>query len=386
MRGDAGVALPTRLLRSEQSNSSIIYGDRLILKLFRRVEIGLNPDVELNAHLTERGFTHAPPLAGAIDYRRADQEPWALGMLQGYVPNRGDAWQHLLGQLGELFEHVAGDPPAAARASTVEMLAAAVRPIPPEIAQTFASFLADAERLGQRTAEMHLALAAAAEDAAFSPQPLTAKAQQVFCERGIAAVRETYALLERQTPKMPAAVADRARHVHAQQHAVVDRIEQFTRHPVEVQLIRCHGDYHLGQVLVTDHDFVIIDFEGEPARPLAERREKQFALRDVAGMIRSFHYASRAAAQQAKEKRATAEAGRLDAWAATWHFWTSAAFLGAYCRITSGAVFVPASQNHLARLLDACLLEKAVYELRYELNNRPDWVLLPLVALSELVD
>jgi maltose alpha-D-glucosyltransferase/alpha-amylase len=148
--------------------------------------------------------------------------------------------------------------------------------------------------------------------------------------------------------------------------------------------IRCHGDYHLGQVLVTADDFVIIDFEGEPARPLAERREKQLALGDVAGMIRSLHYAACAAATGARDERRS-HAARIDDWARAWYAWTSAAYLGSYRRTAGNAAFLPRDDDDFSHVLGVCLLNKAIYELRYELNNRPDWVYLPLAALEDLL-
>ena len=159
----------------------------------------------------------------------------------------------------------------------------------------------------------------------------------------------------------------------------------FAETPIQVAKIRCHGDFHLGQVLVTDHDFVILDFEGEPARPLVERLEKQGALRDVAGMIRSLHYASCSAIHAAKHRAPTADAGPIESWANAWYFWTSVAFLAAYRKTAAGSVFLPSAGSEIQRLLDAYLLEKALYELRYELNHRPDWVALPLQALESLL-
>ena len=191
-------------------------------------------------------------------------------------------------------------------------------------------------------------------------------------------------MLGQQVPRLAGAVRPLAERIAALEGAAAARFDVLVERPVRVQKIRIHGDYHLGQVLVAGDDFLIIDFEGEPARPLDERREKQLALRDVAGMIRSFHYASCAASLAT----GGASRDRHDAfghWARAWYFWTSAAFLAAYRKTAAGAPFLPATSEELSRVLDACLLQKAVYELRYELNNRPDWVHLPLAALDDLL-
>ncbi len=386
VRGDTTDTLVARLSQAEQSNSSVIFGDRLILKLFRRLETGPNPEVELTAHLTRQGFAHVPPLAGAIEYRQVGQEPCVLGVLQQHVPNQGDAWQYFLGRLETLLRETAASTPLLdATLGDAGLLAAADEPIPPAVVKVVGPFLADAKRLGQRTAEMHLALAAGANEPDFAPHPLSLDDQRAFSQRTGALVEDAFELLRRHVPGMSAEVGRRAEEVLACRPLALDRVAKSAELPIDVHQIRCHGDYHLGQVLVTDGDFAIIDFEGEPARPLSERRKKQLALRDVAGMIRSFHYASRAAAEHVKQSLAAADAERIDHWAAAWYFWTGVSFLAAYRQTAGNGLFVPASDEAFGRLLDACLLEKAVYELRYELNNRPDWVYLPLAALAELL-
>ncbi|MEX2113543.1 MAG: putative maltokinase [Pirellulales bacterium] len=388
-RGDSALPLVPRILSSEQSNTSIIFGDRLILKLFRRPDIGLNPDLELSDHLTRHGFRHTPPVAGAIEYRRGDDEPWSLASLQQFVANQGDAWQYTLAALETVINTASADQPLPAELverGGLRLVAAAQAALPSELASSLGDFIADAARLGTRTAEMHQALAQHDNDPAFTPQPLLPTEQQAFADRASSLVKETFDLLRRQALLLSGEtlrLADTL--LDCRPRALAD-LAQFARRPISVQQIRCHGDYHLGQVLVTnDGDFVIIDFEGEPARPLAERRRKQLALRDVAGMIRSFHYASCTAASKAQQSTKPTDARAIAAKAAAWYFWTSVAFLQAYRRAVQDAPFVPRADDQFERLLDACLLEKAVYELRYELNNRPDWVYLPLTALCDLL-
>jgi maltose alpha-D-glucosyltransferase/alpha-amylase len=388
LRGDAQRSLQAKLLQVEQSNSSIAYGERLVLKLFRRVEMGLNPDLEINDHLTKRGFAHVPPLAGALEYCRAGHEPWALAMLQGFVFNQGDAWRTTLGWLQRFLAQA-----TTGRANLPDvwplpddgMYAAAERPLPAAVTRAFDRFLASAQRLGTRTAELHLTLAAETDDPAFAPEPFTAADQRRFVQQAHDLAGETFGQLRAALAQLTETVRPRAAAVLPLEAVASEASRSFADTPVQVAKIRCHGDYHLGQVLVADDDFVILDFEGEPARPLAERRQKQVALRDVAGMIRSFHYASRAAANAAKQQTAEAGVGPIDAWAGAWYFWTSVAFLAAYRSAAAGSVFLPSAPAEIQRLLDAYLLEKALYELRYELNNRPDWVALPLEALVGLL-
>jgi trehalose synthase-fused probable maltokinase len=389
LRGDAQASLAPRPVPAEQSNSSVIYGDRLILKLFRRVEAGLNPDLEMNAYLAERGFNHVPPLAGAIEYRQAGQEPWAAAMLQGFVPNQGDAWRYTLDRLDGFFESLIE---RSARADDILQLptdgiiGATRRAIPIAVSRAFAAFLSDAERLGTRTAELHLTLAAETENTAFRPELFASSDQSAFYERCQQLAAEVFELLRGQLPNLAEWIRPHAIQVLRLEAAVHEQLRRVMIKPIHAWQIRCHGDYHLGQLLVREHDFVVIDFEGEPARPLSERRKKQLALRDVAGMIRSYHYASCSAAARAQQSSPQSDARSIERWAQAWYFWTSVAFLTAYRQIAAGAVFLPASGEEFECLLETCLLDKALYELRYELNNRPDWVDLPLQALMDLVD
>lgn len=373
---------------AEQSNSSVAFGERLILKLYRRLESGTNPDVEIAAYLTERGFAHTAALSGTIEYRRANGPPWTLAALQAFVPNQGDAWRHMLARVDEFLARtipLPDEPSQQAQLAGARLQQAARRPIPPLAWQLLGRSLNDAQRLGTRTAEMHLALAVETDNPDFAPEPFSKVDQSRWCNDASVLSAETFALLRKQLPGMNAAVGEVAARVLALEPARNEQLRRTATEPIHAAKIRCHGDYHLGQVLVAGDDFVIIDFEGEPSRPLSQRRQKLLALRDVAGMIRSFHYAACAGAASMIEL-SPADSDRIQRLAQEWYQWMSAGFLGAYLRAAEGAVFLPASDDEFDRLLEACLLEKAVYELRYELNNRPDWVYLPLGALIQLRD
>lgn len=389
LRGGSGENLKPRSVRAEQSNSSVIYGERLILKLFRRVERGLNPDLEISEYMARRGFANTPPLAGSLEYRGPQQEPWTLGMLQGFVSNQGDAWQFTLDWLTKSWMAIAKLADSSKNVPALPgqgIRRAADFPLPAEAQAAFGEFLARGELLGKRTAELHLTLASDRKDPAFAPEPFSAADRREYSRRCTAETRSTFELLTHYAPRLSGPLGERAGRVVALESAALAQFARSAENAVVVEKIRCHGDYHLGQVLVTVNDFMIIDFEGEPARSIDQRRQKQLALRDVAGMIRSLHYASCAAAAVMRTPSASPEGDSIGKWTHAWYAWTSVSFLTAYLRTAGDALFLPKSLDELETLLDGCLLEKALYELRYELNNRPDWVHLPLAALEELLD
>jgi maltose alpha-D-glucosyltransferase/alpha-amylase len=372
---------------AEQSNTSILFGGHLILKLFRRLERGPNPDFEIGRYLTEtRSFDAIPSLTGAIEYATAASERITLAMMQALVPNQGDGWKVTLDELGRYYEqcatlrHSPDDVEAPADGSPFELSA---NPIPASVRERVGFYLDSAMTLGRRTAQMHLALSAPTANAAFRPEPVTPEDL-----RGLTAgLREhagsVFSALKSSLPALSEDVVDRAALALSQRRRILDRFRGLEQIDAEMVRIRIHGDYHLGQVLWVKHDFVILDFEGEPARPLAERRLKQLALKDVAGMLRSFSYAAFAGLSSFTARRPE-DYSALERWAAFWERWTSAAFLGAYRQTAAGARFLPARPEHLGSLLQAFLLDKALYELKYELNNRPGWVRIPLHGILEL--
>ncbi|HEX3726319.1 MAG TPA: putative maltokinase [Pirellulales bacterium] len=385
-RGPRHELLPPRLGQAEQSNTSIRYGTRLILKLFRKIDPGRNPDFELSSYLADRGFSAVAPLAGALEYRRAGEEPWTLGLLQTLVDNRGDGWKVTLEDLDALVSKaIEVSTPFAPPVPSITLCAASEQGPSADAIEAFGTSLSSASRLGQRTAQLHLALASEADDPALRPEPFTAGDESAWRQRTVRLIEQAFQLLRAHRGNLEASIVQDADHVLRAEAKIIAELArpQFTSAPM--MRIRIHGDYHLGQVLVTSDDFVIIDFEGEPARPLTERRQKQVALRDVAGMIRSFHYASCTVACQAKDRTPHA-AQLIDELTASWFFWTSVAFLAAYHKAAGRAAFLPHAPFEFEQLFNLCLIEKAVYELRYELNNRPAWVYLPLTAIVELTD
>jgi trehalose synthase-fused probable maltokinase len=387
VRGPSGSALAPSALKGEQSNTSIRYGDRLILKFLRRIEVGTSPDLEIGRYLTETArFPGTPSVAGWIERRGRDGEPATLAILQGFVSNRGDAWTHALEALGAFFERVRGrgEAPQYGRKPFLDL---ATERIPRKESDLIGSYLDSARLLGTRTAELHLALARGAGDPAFEPEPITGAWRDGLVRGTLAFVARSFTELRGRLPGMTGAPAESARAVLAREETIRGRVETILGREISGLRIRCHGDYHLGQCLHTGTDFVITDFEGEPARPLRERREKKCPLQDVAGMLRSFHYAPHARLLgQGGPPVGPEEFRRLEPWARFWYLRAGASFLGAYLETVrkEGGTFLPAARGEIQALLDIFLLEKAVYELGYELNNRPGWVPIPLHGILEL--
>jgi 1,4-alpha-glucan branching enzyme len=372
-------------LRGEQSNTSIRFGERAVLKLFRRTDAGPNPELELGAYLTDTArFPNAPPVLGGLEYRPRSGGPYALALLQGFVENEGDAWTFTLARLAELLARAAERRPPELPAEGLEELAA--RAPPAELAELARSSLDAAALLGRRTAELHLALAAHPELEAFRPEAFSPDDRRALHDEVRSVVDGGLALLRARRATLPAGTRVRADAVLGSVGVLDARLRRALARPLTGPRIRTHGDYHLGQVLWTGRDFVIIDFEGEPARPLAARRAKASPLRDVAGMIRSFHYAAhQGLATFAAAPRDAAAAARAERWARAWYLWVAAAYLRAYVGAARAGEILPADPDEVRDVLDLHLVEKAVYELAYELNNRPDWVELPLQGIVDLV-
>lgn len=381
--------LPPSLMNAEQSNSSVVYGQRLVLKIFRRVEEGLNPDLEIGSFLTEKtSFRNVPVVAGFLKYATPEGNPTALGVLQGYVANQGDAWQFTLRELSEYYEKAPLTSIMEGEIPQSTILALSDQPIPDEVRRQIGAYLDSAALLGRRTAELHLALASARHDPDFTPQPFSKVEQQAFVSSALTLLASNFDLLRRRKDVMPNPVRQQASEVLSLEDDARERLRLLAERELSVVLTRIHGDYHLGQILFTGSDFVIIDFEGEPARSLGERRKKRSPLQDVAGMLRSFHYAAYApllqSATPVKLEGKLDETLQLPA-ASYWQKWVSATFLKTYFEISRGAQFIPESREELALLLDAFLMDKAVYELGYELNNRPSWLRIPLDGISQLL-
>jgi len=388
-RGPKGVALEASPIKAEQSNSSVVFGDRLILKLFRKLEEGTNPELEVGRFLTEKtSLTCISRVAGALEYRAGKREPMSLAILQAFVPNEGDAWRYTLDSLDSYLEYVLAHPVVQVPPVMRRHLMSLPEEPPALAMMTIGAYISLARLLGQRTAEMHLALASGSGIRDFDPEPFTQLYQTSLYQSMRALAMRNLGLLERQLESLPDEVKEPAQTVLDMRGLVLDKFQGIRKAKIPASRIRCHGDYHLGQVLYTGRDLVIIDFEGEPARSLSERRLKRCPLRDVAGMVRSFHYAAYSAAQHRAPllSRPEDEMPVLEQWAEFWYTWVSATFLSYYLTSVRPAHLLPEDPDQIRTLLDAYLLEKAIYEVGYELNNRPTWVKVPLQGIMRLME
>jgi predicted trehalose synthase len=334
----AGDIYSIRRGSAEQSNTSIRIGDGTILKVIRKLEEGIHPELEVGRFLTGKaGFTATPALLGWVELdSRKGRDPVTLSVLQAFVANEGDGWSWIL----ERLSRVAAPNGDGAKAS-----------------EEAVNWL---RRLGQRTAEMHAAFGITTDDPAFRPEPAE--------------------------PRLKPETLDLAKALLARRDALMERLQAALADAPAFAKTRHHGDYHLGQVLVTDGDAVIVDFEGEPLRPLAERRAKHAALRDVAGMLRSIAYAvaaaGRALAQALPPTDVEAACRRLREWEQT----AAPVYLDAYLDAARGAAGCPSERAETERVVNFFMLEKALYEVAYELANRPNWLAIPLRGVLTLLD
>jgi maltose alpha-D-glucosyltransferase/alpha-amylase len=364
----------------DHSNSSILFDKRVILKLFRRLETGPHPDVEMSEFLASHGFTRVPPAGGHMTYLRDGQEPTSLAMLHLYVYNQGNGWQVTIEELGRYFEQALTRPPLRPGAA-VDVGTAADREGPPaEVAEAIGAYLTLAEVLGRRTGELHVEFAEAEANAAFTPEPYSADDLAGETATMLANAEKQLALLEASLQRLDERRQELARSLLARRDDLLRPFHDLQQLRDVGVRIRVHGDYHLGQVLVTEGDIMIIDFEGEPSRSLAERRAKSSPLRDVAGMLQSFTYAALTGLGAATLTRPD-DVERLAPWAQLWETWVAKTFLQAYVSATRHGSFLPSSSEHFEEMLAVFVLDKALYELGYELNNRPDWVHIPLAGL-----
>lgn len=364
LAGDTPETLPVKRLKADSSNTNIAIGERLLMKAYRRLQTGVNPEIEIGRFLTKSGFRNSAPLAGALEYENDHGERTALVLLQGFIANQGDAWSYTQDYLKRFLDDCLQQP---------EM----VREAGDEIHRLYQIF---ASTLGRRTGELHRTLAQTTGDAAFDPELITVADLSSWLGRIREEAIATFERLAQKRELLPESAQLLANRLLAECGALLGCLELTGPIDLEAIKIRYHGDYHLGQVLVAQDDVIIIDFEGEPSRTLEERRMKHSPLRDVVGMLRSFNYAAHAALQPfTANKRMLAPP--IDGWERQ----TRAAFLNAYAEATRDSKGLHSDSTQAAMLLKAFTLEKACYELRYELDNRPDWVDIPLGGLCELL-
>ena len=384
--GSAEPPLAVRRGSAEQSNTSILFGDHFILKLFRRLEAGVNPDCEIGQYLTEKtSFEGIPPFAGLIEYAPTpNAEPTVLAMLQGLVANEGDGWKWTVEELDRYYETCAAAAfPENISGELGDPLELSERPTSQLARDHVGIYLDFAATLGRRTADLHLALASPTDNPAFAPEPLTADDLQAQLADASQHAAGVFDMLKERVSYLPDEVVEIAALVLSRRRRILNYLGNVKLDGLRAQRIRIHGDYHLGQVLRVKTDFVILDFEGEPARSLAYRRSKQCPLKDVAGMLRSFSYGAYGTLIN-YTARHPEDLARLEPWAQLWERFVAAEFLRAYRKTVNGADFLPAGRADFRKLLDVFLLDKALYEILYELNSRPGWVRIPMLGIMSL--
>ncbi len=363
--------LTCRRIGGEQSNSSVILGDRAIIKVYRRLVEGEHPELEMVRFLTEVAkYPNTPKLLGAMEYVQRNGTRRALTIMQEFVRSQGDGWAHGLNYLDRVFDGLREFAPKKEEAE------------PP--AERHAAYLEQVRTLARRIAELHRALAIETDNPAFTPEPIVAADTKEWTKAATKQAEDAFEAL-RGAKGLAEPVKALADALLARRKECLDHIRKLAPEPIHAMKTRIHGDLHLGQVLVVKDDFYIIDFEGEPARPLAERRAKASPLRDVAGILRSFHYVAWSALFTLADRDPDGYE-KLLPYAMEWRREVQQAFMHCYIEAIQGCVSWPADADEASRLLNLFLLEKVLYELRYEAANRPGWLRIPIAGLRDMLD
>lgn len=380
---DQDKAVDSKILKTDQSNTSIIYNNQYFFKFYRKLERELNPEVEVVRFLSERtSFQNSPRYAGSFEYRDQEGKTIVFGLLQEKVENQGEAWGLAVEAVGRYYDRILSKGGEIVPPSLVNSSSLRFDETPPLLQELIGrGFYERIVRLAQRTAEMHQALASDKSNPAFAPEQITPNYQRSLYSSFRKLVRDRFNLLESTLSRLAPAAQELATKVLALEDQILACFAEVNQQRISGEKIRVHGDYHLGQVLFTGNDFVIIDFEGEPGVSFNERRLKKSPFKDVAGMMRSLHYAAFGKILLS-DKYSKAEVEALEKWAEQWQHYVNRYFLGAY--LQSMGIETKFSSQHEVLLL-TLLLEKAIYELGYELNGRPDWTIVPLRGIYYLM-
>jgi len=370
----SGAALPEpALLKTEQSHTSILYGDKAVLKLFRQIEWGINPELEIGRFLTEKNFPQSKPLRGALEYVDTRNIRTTLAVVNSFIPEAKNAWEYTLDTLGRFYERMttSGMQSIHAPAAIAEPLKIFERDIPAAVLENIGTYIESARLLGVRTAELHLTLASDAGDRNFAPEPFTTYYQRSLFQSMRNRAVESFWQLRGQLKALPPEVVSLARRALELKPSVLQQFRRVFEHRLAAQRIRIHGNLDLGEVLWTGKDFVFLDFEGDTATPITERGIKRSPLRDVAGMVRSFHHAADAGLSQHGE-RGNVHLPAFEVWAQYWSAGVSAVYLKAYFERLGKTGLYPAGGPELREMLRAYLLNQIFGELERELNAHPD--------------
>jgi maltose alpha-D-glucosyltransferase / alpha-amylase len=387
-----GAALPREAVldKAEHRNTTIHVGEKFLIKLFRQVAIGVNPDLEVGSFLTEKKFPHSPPVVGTLEYRRDNGSISSLGISSVFMPGSQLAWDLALDALGRFFERVRALPEKSYVAPDVDgsIVSLLDKELPDEITEILGAYPESVRLLGQRTGELHLALASDRENKDFAPEPFTPYYQRALYQSMRNMAVHCIRYLRGQASHLPEPERHLLEKVAGAEPDILKQLRTIHETRISGMRIRCHGNYHLREILDTGKDFMVIDFEGEPTRTLGERRIKRSPMHDVAAMIRSFYYAAQSAMLKQGELGTfrTEDLAGLEPWTRFWHFWMSVIFLQSYLQVVGKTDLLPHSKEELSVLLQTHLLERALFETAYEQFHRPDWMKIAVKGLVQLLE
>ena len=378
----------SRFLGLEQSNTSIVYNDKYVLKFFRRIYADKNPDYEMSCFLSEKKeFKNTPAYQGSINVIDSDNVYITIALMQEMVPNEGDAWEYMLNELHKVFSNLELKNIDVNSLPTNELYTRLkIEDVPKQIIDWVGvDLFQKIQTLGNRTAEMHVVLGSEFEDTAFTPTHFNGDYTVWLKNRLLYQFQNRLNTIENNLHKLEGLALELAKEFLDNKNIIRKRFVNFDWTKLKGERIRVHGDYHLGQVLVKNDDFYILDFEGEPESTIRDRKVKQPPLKDVAGMFRSFHYAIYATIFNNNEKYEQSQKTLFEAAEVLYSYFTSV-FLATYIDAILEANLNIGYNQERNFILKYCLLEKAVYELGYELNSRPRWALIPLKGISNIIN
>ncbi|MCF7559536.1 trehalose synthase [Sabulilitoribacter multivorans] len=379
----------SRFMGLEQSNTSLVYNEKYVLKFFRRLFADKNPDYEMSRFLSEKkGYKNTPSYLGSINLVDSDDDYITIGLMQEMVPNQGDAWDYMLKELHKVFCNLEYKNIVIDKLPNTELYQRlGIRDIPPQIIDWAGlNLFLQVETLAKRTAQMHIALGSEFEETAFTPAHYNGDYSVWLKNKMLYQFQNRLNTIENNIHKLEGLALQLANEFLDKKNSIRKRFLTFDWTKLKGERIRIHGDYHLGQILVKDNDFYILDFEGEPESTIRDRKVKQPPLKDVAGLFRSFHYAIYATIFNNAETHYKASQEALFNAGEVLYRYITGLFLGTYVTKTQNANLNLGYNQERIFILKYCLLEKAVYELGYELNSRPQWAVIPLKGISNIIN
>jgi len=376
----------SQTLVNEHNNSSILFKPYFMLKVFRKMDTGINPDLEILRHFSEVGFTNVPKIHGSMEYYNDRGEVITVATLQQFVLNRGTAWDCVLDHLADFYERILSSrkPPLL----PISFWSAVDKAIPDDVSEMMGSYLETVMQLGLRTSEMHIALADGKEELEFTPEPITDFHLHSLYHGLAQSLSGINWLLKKHLADLKPEDQQLAVTILGYEQEIMQRTEAVKLMDIDAARIRCHGDYRLEQLLYTGDDFIIIDFEGDPERPLSERRLKRTPLLDVASMLYSLYSASQAVhlGLISGISVSTERQEIIQMWSQCWYSWAAASFLKGYCNTVKDTGLLPAERRQLEVLLDVMLLQQGMYQIMSELKKHSLWVDTALRGLLRTIE